>query len=70
MTDTYTYRSVTGGHIVTWTRDDHGTWHADDGRGDTATDADIEEARAATDDELEWEAADPPHPRHHHNQPR
>lgn len=45
--DVYVYRSVTGGHEVTWTRDAVGVWRADDGRNVLATDEDVARERAA-----------------------
>jgi len=39
--DTFSYRSVTQGHKVTWTRDAQGQWWADDGRAMFATDEDV-----------------------------
>jgi hypothetical protein len=52
--DTYSYRSVTQGHTVTWTRDDEGTWRADDDRGVTATDADVRIARGQDGEKTDW----------------
>lgn len=41
--DTMSYRSVTQGHVVTWTRDEAGKWWPDDfiERGATASDDDV-----------------------------
>lgn len=52
---TYVYRSITQGHLVTWTRHSDGTWRADDGRDATATDSDIHQARAMTDHRVTWD---------------
>jgi hypothetical protein len=48
--DTYSYRSVTQLHVVTWTRDAEGVWWPDDDRGCTATDDDIRQAREGSPD--------------------
>lgn len=39
--DQFSYRSVTQGHLVTWTRNDSGVWTADDGRDMPAYDRDV-----------------------------
>lgn len=42
--DTYSYVSVTQGHLVTWTRNAVGAWTADDDRNAVATDDDVRQA--------------------------
>ena len=54
--DTFSYHSVTQGHLVTWTRDAEGIWHADDNREATATDHDVRIAQSQ-DTETDWPEA-------------